>query len=135
MWIFGLGLMLVGVFLLVVGGIFFLTIILIPFAIIAALIGIGLLIVGGLAALIRGTIHIEHHTTPAPRLPAFSNCQVLYKVRCPEPKRGRLLRKLRQTIRRINSLKNIQSFRAKLHSAISSCSCHPTASSFKNPSP
>jgi ribosomal protein L40E len=86
MWIFGLGLMLVGVFLLVVGGIFFLTIILIPFAIIAALIGIGLLIVGGLAALIRGTVHVEHHTTPAP---AYQPSQtVKYCTRCgaPNPK-------------------------------------------------
>jgi hypothetical protein len=60
MWVFGLGLMLVGVFLLVVGGLFFLTIILIPFAIIAALIGLVLLVLGGLAALIRGAMHVEH---------------------------------------------------------------------------
>lgn len=84
MWIFGLGLMLIGVFLLVVGGIFFLTIILIPFAIIAALIGIGLLIVGGLAALIRGTMHVEHHhTTPPPVYQATQNMK--YCTRCGAP--------------------------------------------------
>jgi hypothetical protein len=88
MWIFGLGLMLIGVFLLVVGGIFFLTIILIPFAILAVLIGIGLLVIGGLAALIRGAVHVEHHTTPPPA-PVYQPSQTLkYCTRCgaPNPK-------------------------------------------------
>jgi hypothetical protein len=88
MWLFGLGILLAGVFLLVVGGIFFLTIILIPFAIIAVLIGIGLLIIGGLVALVRGTVHIEHHTTP-PQAPAYQPSQtVKYCTRCgaPNPK-------------------------------------------------
>jgi ribosomal protein L40E len=87
MWLFALGIFLAGIFLLVLGGIFFLTIILIPFAIIALLIGIGLLIVGGLAALVRGTLHVEHHTTPVP--PVYQPSQtVKYCTRCgaPNPK-------------------------------------------------
>jgi uncharacterized iron-regulated membrane protein len=74
--------------LLVVGGIFFLTFILIPFAIIAALIGIVLLFVGGLAALVRGTVHVEHHTTP---VPVYQPSQTMkYCTRCgaPNPKEG-----------------------------------------------
>jgi ribosomal protein L40E len=86
MWLFGLGLLLAGVFLLVVGGIFFLTILLIPFAIIAVLIGIGLLVIGGLAALARGVLDIEHHKTPPH---AYQSSQtVKYCTRCnaPNPK-------------------------------------------------
>ena len=85
MWLIGLGLMLIGVFLIVVGGFFFLTIILIPFAILAALIGVGLIIIGGLAALIRGVVHVEHHTTPQPA-PVYQPTQtVKYCTRCGAP--------------------------------------------------
>jgi|GEM_PF-5355139 Ribosomal protein L40E len=86
MWFFGLGLLLAGALLLVVGGIFFFTIILIPFAIIAALIGIVLIVVGVLAALARGVLHVEHHTTSAY---AYEPSQtVKYCTRCgaPNPK-------------------------------------------------
>jgi hypothetical protein len=89
MWIFGLGLILAGVFLLVVGGIFFLTIILIPFAIIAALIGLVLLVVGGLAALTRGVLHVEHHhTTPAQSYASSQTVKYCTNCGAPNPKKA-----------------------------------------------
>jgi hypothetical protein len=86
MWVFGLGLMLVGVFLLVVGGLFFLTIILIPFAIIAALIGLVLLVLGGLAALIRGAMHVEHYPPPVPTYEYSQNLKYCTRCGAPNPK-------------------------------------------------
>ncbi len=61
MWLIGLGLFVFGVFLLVLGGLFFFTLILIPFAIVAGLIGLLLLIIGAIAAILHPTHHSHYH--------------------------------------------------------------------------
>jgi membrane-bound ClpP family serine protease len=86
MWIAGLGLLLAGVFLLVLGGIFFITIILIPLAIIAALIGIILLVIGVLAVLARGVLYVERHTTPVHVYEAFQTVKYCTRCGAPNPK-------------------------------------------------
>jgi ribosomal protein L40E len=61
MWLLGLGLVIAGLFVLVIGGFLFFTLILIPLAIIAAIIGVVLLVIGFLAFLVRGIFHVGHH--------------------------------------------------------------------------
>jgi ribosomal protein L40E len=62
MWPLGLGLLIAGLFVLVIGGLLFLTFILIPLAIIAAIIGVILLVAGFLALLVRGVMHVGYHS-------------------------------------------------------------------------
>jgi hypothetical protein len=84
MWVIGLGLLIGGVFLLVIGGILFFTIILIPLAIIAALVGFVLLIAGALAAVFRPSHHYHSHYSGY----SVPSDQVKYCIRCgaPNPK-------------------------------------------------
>jgi ribosomal protein L40E len=85
-WIAGLGLLLAGVVLLVFGGFFFLTIILIPIAIIAALIGIILVVIGGLAVIARGVLYAEHHATPVHAYEASQTVKYCTRCGAPNPK-------------------------------------------------
>ena len=62
MWIPGLGLLIAGLFVLVIGGFLFFTFILIPLAIIAAIVGVILLIAGFFALLVRGVMHVGYHS-------------------------------------------------------------------------
>jgi ribosomal protein L40E len=86
MWIIGLGLLIGGLFLLLLGGILIFTIIFIPFAIIAAIIGFILLIAGALAAIFNPS-HIHHHHSHPGEYSANAG-QVKYCTRCgaPNPK-------------------------------------------------
>jgi membrane-bound ClpP family serine protease len=83
MWLIGLGLFIFGVCLLVLGGIFFITLILIPFAIIAGLIGIVLLIAGAIAAILHPTHRHHYHVTQEPTTQQQAvPGQVKYCTRC-----------------------------------------------------
>lgn len=62
MSVLGFGLLIAGLFVLVIGGFLFFTFILIPLAIIAAIIGVILLIAGFFALLVRGIMHVGYHT-------------------------------------------------------------------------
>ncbi|XHH10116.1 MAG: hypothetical protein ACFCUE_05645 [Candidatus Bathyarchaeia archaeon] len=86
MWLIGLGLFIFGVFLLILGGIFFITLILIPFAIIAGIIGLILLIAGGLAAILHPThYHTNHYTAQEQTTSHQVSGQIKYCTRCGTP--------------------------------------------------
>jgi hypothetical protein len=79
MWVPGSGLLIAGLFVLVIGGFLFFTFILIPLAIIAAIIGVILLIAGFFALLVRGIMHVgypthEHHHHYSTNLKYCSKC-------------------------------------------------------------
>jgi hypothetical protein len=62
-FLLGVGLLIAGIFLLVFAGFLFLTIILIPLAIVAGIIGVIILIAGIVSAAARTTYHAYHHHT------------------------------------------------------------------------
>jgi len=83
MWLLGLGLLIAGLFVLVIGGFLFFTFILIPLAIIAAIIGVILLIAGFFALLVRGVMHLGYHTHN--EYPHQFSTNIKYCSRCGAP--------------------------------------------------
>ena len=85
MWLLGLGLLIAGFFVLVIGGFLFFTFILIPLAIIAAIIGVILLIGGFLALLVRGVMHVGYNTHEHNHHYSTNTTNIKYCSRCGAP--------------------------------------------------